>query len=136
MKINVFFLFFLTTIISFQACKKENGIADNSQIIGEWITESIKVNDIQKEYNIYLKVDENDDVYHNYIVGKWESNEDQFSIKPNDVQLLDRNYKIISLTETKLTLLISLTEGEYCCDFDEFESEEKLEIIEEYTRLQ
>lgn len=136
MKINLCFLFIMTSILSFQACKKESGISENRKITGEWITESISVNNIQKEYSIYLKIDKNEDVYHNYIVGKWKTNEDHFSLKPYDMQLPERNYKIISLTESKLTLLIKLTEGEYCCDFEEFESEEKLEIIEEYTRQQ
>ncbi len=138
-----FVLFFL--LLGFTSCQKEEAIDEAiapEALIGNWETHEIIVNgDPNSETSTWLTnnkywsmsiQEENQFYYRNYISGTW-SVEGRQLVFTNEWSPSQR-FTILDISETSLTLQIQLTEGEYCCGFDEFESDEVLTIVEYFVR--
>jgi hypothetical protein len=117
----------------------------NSSLItkGAWRLEQVTFNNINgTEINDWisssttLTIDDNNSFYRNYISGEWTINDDvlKLSSTQQGLQINNWNYQILELTEKTLKLKIELTEGEYCCDFEQFEEHEILTIVETYNK--
>lgn len=84
-----------------------------------------------------LSLSSDNTYYRNYVLGEWEFNHTTLALNaegPSDD--FDWEYEVLDVTEEILRVRISLNEGEYCCDFEEFEDNELLVIEESYTRSQ
>lgn len=99
-----------------------NGLDGN--LINDWISSGV-----------ILNINNNNTYYRNYITGAWSINKDILFLQP-DSNLIDFfwEYKIVELTENSLEMRVNLSEGQYCCDFAEFTSDELLTINEKYIR--
>jgi len=138
-KIKLIISIFLVVLIS--ACNKaDENFAE--LIVGAWSSEKVTINGIDgSDINnwsgpsIALGIKENNRFYRNFREGTWTLNESKLTLSPNeDDPFNDWNYEILELTESSLKLKIELTESKYCCDFDQFDENEILTIIETYSK--
>lgn len=114
----------------------------SENLVGNWRTESVSFNGVNSsELTTWLNnanfmgISSGGSYYRNYTTGTWSVDEDKFTLHPiPELGIQPWTYTIIDYSETSLTLSIELTEGEYCCDFEEFESDEILSITEKYVR--
>jgi len=123
------------------SCEKGN-LSNTDELIGYWQSEKIEFNgktfsgDFEwVNGSTGLNLEAEDFYYKNYVSGNWKLQDNKIELTPNEnLGIAPQIYKVISVTETTLVLEIELSEAEYCCDFEEFESDEKLKIIEHYKR--
>jgi len=143
MKSKLFLMLVVLLATFSESCTKENQ-KSTDDLIGYWQSEKIEFNgksfsgDFEQWNNSTgLSLEAEAFYYKNYVTGNWKLQDDKITLTPNDgLGIAPQIYKVISVSETSLVLEIELTEGEYCCDFDEFESEEKLQIIEHFKRIE
>lgn len=122
------------------ACMQNEEITPTADVlVGSWISESVEIRSLSDEksisgYKNYLYFGEDHNFFRNYMGGEWELNGRYLTLKiyPDYSEIADWDYKIIDFSKSSLTLQIQLTEGKYCCNFQEFESDEMLLITEKY----
>ena len=127
----------------FSCSSPQSESIDTDLVKGTWQLEQVTFNDLDG-YQInewisnstILNIDDNF-FYRNYIVGTWSIDRDRLILKP-DSALSDFlwDYEILELSANLLELQIILSEGQYCCDFDEFDSDELITITETYMRVE
>ncbi|SMO55105.1 hypothetical protein SAMN06265219_104218 [Gracilimonas mengyeensis] len=136
--------FILTTVLLFCTGCMQNDelIVEDENIIGSWRSEQITINGLDGDEisdwlntSIIMNVGESGTYYRNYESGWWELSNEELILKSHpSLKLPDRHFKIIGYTKNSLTLRAELTESEYCCNFDEFESDKQLVIIEKFIK--
>lgn len=135
----------ISLVFLFISCDKESNKTtyDENQLIGVCRLNSVTFNEIDgKDINdrsvssgTILSFKEDDFFYRNYIVGSWLLKDTGLSLIPKEEIGIDIwKYKILELTEDTIKLKIESTKGNYFYNFDAFESDEMLTIIETYTR--
>lgn len=138
------FLIVTISVLGLFSCEKPEGVnIDQRLIIGTWRLEEVTFNGIDgKDINDWisnstvLDIGEHGRYYRNYDRGTWSLDKDKLILDSSydDVSSLTREYRILKLTDDILKVQITLTEGQYCCDFEEFESEELLTITETFVK--
>ena len=139
-KIKLIISVFLVVLVS--ACNKADEVNFNELIVGVWSSENVNINGIEgtdinqwSGPSIALNIKEGSEFYRNYLEGDWTLDKSKLTLSPNEnIQSIEWNYEILELTESLLKLKIELTEGDYCCDFDQFDEDEVLTIIETYRK--
>ena len=140
---KTFKLLSFTIMLSFFiSCDKEEVKNYTDLIIGNWTIQEVTFNntngtDINDwiSASTVLNFEEDESYYRNYVNGNWFVDGNQLKLIPRqELQLTDWNYEILQLTENTLKVKIELTESEYCCDFESFESTDVLTIVESYKR--
>lgn len=130
-------------LILLYSCDKEDDSVINPNLItGTWRLEQVTFNQTNgTEINDWisnstiLKIDNNKSYYRNYVGGEWSLDNQVLVLNPGEtLPNFYWEYKVLELTEGILIVQISLTEGEYCCDFDQFKEDEVLMITEKYIR--
>lgn len=126
----------------FSCVKEDNHVIDPNLITGSWRLELVTVNQIDgAEINDWisnstiLRIDENNSYYRNYVTGEWAINDKMLVLNPGeDMPNFYWEYEVLELLEDTLTMQIKLTEGQYCCDLDQFTEDEVLTFTEKYVR--
>ena len=117
---------------------------DSRFLTGTWRLEHVRFNQIEgTEINDWiststiLSIQEDKAYFRNYVAGTWSLEDNTLTLDPGATfPNFYWEYEVLELTEEVLEVRISLTEGEYCCNFDEFEEDEVLVITERYVRTE
>lgn len=142
------FLIVTISVLGLFSCERPEEVnIDQRLIIGDWRLEEVNFNGIDgKDINDWISnstilgIGKNGTYYRNYDTGTWSLNKDKLILDSShddmadDKTSLTREFKILKLTDNILKLQITLTEGRYCCDFEEFETEELLTITETFVK--
>lgn len=132
----------LTGFVLLFACEKEDKAPDRGLITGTWRleqvifneTDGVEINDWISNSTI-LNIDANGFYYRNYVGGEWIINNRTLILDPGETMPeFYWEYEVLALSKETLKVRISLTEGQYCCDFDQFEENDVLSITETYIR--
>ena len=143
MRVLKLLLFTISLTLLFSCNKEENEINPNL-ITGAWILEQVSFNEIDgTEINDWvsnstiLYIGDNNSYYRNYIGGEWSLNENKLILNPGaNLKNFYWEYQILELTEKSLRVRIDLTEGQYCCNLEQFEEDELLMITENYVKYE
>lgn len=130
-------------VLLFSCDKADNNVIDPYLITGTWRLEEVTFNQTDgTEINDWISnstilyIDENKFYYRNYVGGKWALNDKMLVLDTGEtLPNFYWEYEVLELTADILEVRISLTEGQYCCDFDQFEENENLTITEKYVKL-
>lgn len=130
----------------FTSCTRESNKTayDKNQLIGVWGLNAVTFNEVDgKDINdrisnsTILSFRDKDFFYRNYIHGSWLLNDTSLRLIPREqTGIATWEYEILEVTADTIKLKIESTEGNYCCNFDAFESDEILTIIETYIRVE
>ncbi len=135
-------LLFTICLSTLFACDHEEVLVNPDQLSGGWNLENVAINKIDNEeitdwMSVAFYLDKDQTYYRNYVSGKWSLDKNKLILEP--VEGLGDfywEYDIMLLTKTKLQVKLYLTDQQYCCDFEQFEDDEVLTIIETYSRQQ
>ncbi|GAA0893464.1 hypothetical protein GCM10009122_31430 [Fulvivirga kasyanovii] len=136
------FKLILVGLVMLWACDKEESVLDPKLITGTWKLENVTFNGIDGgaindwvSTSAILQVDDNKHYYRNYVGGEWNINNRKLILDPGDrLPEFYWEYEILELTKETLKVKILLSETQYCCDFDQFENDDVLVIIETYKK--
>lgn len=129
-------MFLIGAGIALASCKDTS--VEPEDLSGDWYSEEIYVNgkfveEISTTTHLGLK--ENQTYYRNYVVGKWSFSSEKLYLSPNaNIDTQPFTYEIESISDTSLTLKITLKEREYPWDFEDVEAEETITVIEKYRK--
>ncbi|MEX0719864.1 MAG: hypothetical protein WD059_04290 [Balneolaceae bacterium] len=135
------FSYIIIVAFTFSSCiQNEEFVPSPDVLVGSWESESIEIESLSgeglmSEFTTYLFIGEDKSFYKNYMSGNWELSDNHLILNLNqffDIQ--PRTYKVVDFSRNTMTLQIQTTEGEYCCNFEEFESNEMLLVTEKYVR--
>ena len=125
----------------FLSCTKDQGDQINiEQLLGNWRLTETTINGLNKtelvDRSVWMGFENENAFFRNYIIGTW-------SLQKNTIVLSQREdsgnfyleFEILQLSNNAFKVKTSLTEREYNWDFDEFESDEILVVIETYEKL-
>jgi hypothetical protein len=113
-------------------------------LIGFWSRETVYLNGVNSaEYvdflndgNGFLEIKEDQGFSRPYDLGVWHLSGRILTLdRDESTGMGDWSYKILEVSPKKFVLEISLTEGQYCCGFDAFTSDEVIVIKEVYSKL-
>lgn len=123
------------------ACNKEPKF-ERTMLLGDWRGINISFNGEEGNsengwinFTSFLRLEEEGFIL-NFATGPWNISEDQLILDAREVLGVPiKKYTIVQLTDNQLILESLQTEGEFCCDFEEFSSSEKILIRQEFERL-
>lgn len=129
----------ILTVFIFSSCiQNEEFVPSPDVLIGSWKSETIEIESLSSEGSVswgtsFLYIGEDNSFFRNYMSGNWELS-DNHLILNNSFDIQPWTYKVIDFSKNTMTLQIQTTEGEFCCNFEEFESDEILLVTEKYVR--
>ncbi len=135
--------FWLVGLVLIFSCEKNEGdIVDQNLLIGNWRLQAVTFNEINgSEINDWISnstafsIGNDGRYYRNYVQGKWIMNNRKLILNPGKFSPNHYwEYEVLDLTKDVLKVRLFLTEGQYCCDFDQFEENEIISIMETYSR--
>lgn len=109
-------------------------------IIGSWRSEAVYLNEVKSDFfsrgSLLFFIKEDNSFNKLYLNGTWNLQGHTLRIERGaEWGLEDWVYQVVDYSDNMLTLELRLTEGQYCCDFDEFEENEIITIREVYSRI-
>lgn len=144
MKLSSYVFVFLTIcLLLFGSCSRNN--IESSMLLGTWRLSKVQFDEVASTEinnwndwisgNTILNLGEGQSYYRNYVSGTWVLSDNQLLLTPrNNLQMDSKMYDVISVTDSVLTLQIHTTDRLYCCNFEEFEDEQILQITEVFIR--
>jgi hypothetical protein len=113
-------------------------------ILGFWSRETVYLNGVNSvEYvdflnngTNFLELKADETFARAYDLGRWNLSGHTLTLdRDAPLPQADWSYGVIRLWNDELVVEIKLTEGQYCCGFDEFDDDEIITIREVYKRL-
>jgi hypothetical protein len=114
---------------------------DQAKLVGLWNLETVYLNGVNSDEqtdilngNNFLELKPNLTFERAYDPGFWSINGKILKLDRGEGTRVDWTYRVISQDNHNLVLEMKLREGDYCCNFDHFESDEVITIREVYKR--
>ena len=141
-----YLLLFSLTLIAFSCKDKEytEPEVQPEQITGIWQLQAVSFNGVDGnnlsptfEPATTMNVSPDNTYWRNYVTGNWEIDQLTIRFLPNaELSAPGLQFEFVSATTSELTLKLKLTEAQYRWDFEEFNEDQELEIIEVYKRVE
>lgn len=138
MKTSLTFLF--VVLLFFTSCDNQKMVVTSGEIIGTWRSDNLVFRSAEDGEELIwggaiLTIAEDSTYYKNFVSGRWEFLDNELILKSReDLEMESQSFKVKKVSETEMKLQIKMTEGEYCCDFEEFKSDELLVITESFRK--
>ena len=137
-------LLIIAMCISFLSCDNNTALTTQpDSIVGLWSREIVYLNGVNSNEYVdflnngtnFLNLYKDKSFSRAYDNGTWRVLNDTLKLKRDlNSGMGDWTYKIIDHTKSSLTLETKLTEGQYCCGFDQFTDTEIITIKEVYKK--
>lgn len=142
MKQIVFALSLSMAIFIVSCDSSESFQFEENDIVGAWNLESLTIDgkdlkDISPGFSYATSLVYNIDktYYRNYISGTWSLEKDKICLKANpDLDYPDWSYRIISMDSELLIIELEMSTTEYCCTFENYDTDQMRVIVETYSR--
>ncbi|MBT31196.1 MAG: hypothetical protein CMO01_16190 [Thalassobius sp.] len=134
-------IFSLSFLIALTSCNQtDDNVEPPTAVINGWNLEELYINGQLQDANqtpaTYLSISEDNQYYRNYITGNWSfsSNAKNIIFSPEQIlELAEKQYQIIEVTDNILIIECNMTEEEYFWDFPEIDDGEIITIREKFV---
>ena len=138
------FILFSIALGLLPACDKDRILnIQPEDIIGRWSSEDVSLHGENADLvnwfgsGVFLILESDGFFARNYVSGDWGLEANQLTLTPQfDLGKPTWTYTVIDFDTDMLFLEAKMTECMYCCDLEEFASDEELIVRERFVRLE